>query len=53
MAILRWWSLAVYSLASVWLIFCTGRTFARTFDWKEQRTFLERTMLAAAIPRGC
>lgn len=27
-----------------WLLFLGGRTFARTFDWKDQRTFLERTI---------
>jgi tetratricopeptide (TPR) repeat protein len=28
----------------VWFVFLVGRTFARTFDWKDQRTFLERTI---------
>jgi len=27
----------------VWLAFLGTRTFIRTFDWKDQRTFLERT----------
>jgi len=27
-----------------WLAFLGCRTFARTFDWKDQRTFLERTI---------
>jgi tetratricopeptide (TPR) repeat protein len=28
----------------VWIAFLGGRTFARTFDWKDQRTFFERTI---------
>jgi tetratricopeptide (TPR) repeat protein len=28
----------------IWLVFLGVRTFARTFDWKDQRTFLERTI---------
>ena len=28
----------------VWLAFLGARTFSRTFDWKDQRTFLERTI---------
>ncbi|MEY2481066.1 MAG: hypothetical protein QOI04_1993 [Verrucomicrobiota bacterium] len=27
-----------------WVLFLGGRTFTRTFDWKDQRTFLERTI---------
>jgi protein O-mannosyl-transferase len=27
-----------------WILFLGGRTFVRTFDWKDQRTFLERTI---------
>jgi protein O-mannosyl-transferase len=27
-----------------WLAFLGGRTFVRTFDWRDQRTFLERTI---------
>ena len=27
-----------------WVVFLGGRTFVRTFDWKDQRTFLERTI---------
>ena len=27
-----------------WSLFLTVRTFVRTFDWKDQRTFLERTI---------
>jgi tetratricopeptide (TPR) repeat protein len=29
---------------AVWVIFLSGRTFARTLDWRDQRTFLERTI---------
>jgi Flp pilus assembly protein TadD len=29
-----------------WMLFLSARTFVRTFDWKDQRTFLERTMAA-------
>jgi tetratricopeptide (TPR) repeat protein len=28
----------------VWVLFLGARTFVRTFDWKDQRTFLERTL---------
>jgi tetratricopeptide (TPR) repeat protein len=28
----------------VWTLFLGGRTFVRTFDWKDQRTFLESTI---------
>ncbi len=28
----------------LWLAFLGARTFVRTFDWKDQRTFLERTI---------
>lgn len=31
---------------AVWMLFLGGRTFARTFDWRDQRTFLERTIAA-------
>jgi hypothetical protein len=30
----------------IWMLFLGGRTFARTFDWRDQRTFLERTIAA-------
>ena len=30
----------------LWMLFLSGRAFARTFDWKDQRTFLERTIAA-------
>ncbi len=39
-----WPRAAVVTVASVWILFFAGRTFARTFDWKDQRTFLERTL---------
>ncbi len=29
---------------AVWMLFLGGRTFVRTLDWKDQRTFLERTI---------
>jgi protein O-mannosyl-transferase len=32
------------TLFAVWLIFLGTRTFVRTFDWKDQRTFFERTI---------
>jgi Tfp pilus assembly protein PilF len=32
------------SALAVWLIFLGTRTWIRTFDWKDQRTFLERTI---------
>jgi predicted Zn-dependent protease len=28
----------------IWFVFLGARTFVRTFDWKDQRTFLERTI---------
>jgi Flp pilus assembly protein TadD len=31
-------------LAAAWCVFLGARTFVRTFDWKDQRTFLERTI---------
>src|SRR5438132_693015 len=31
-------------LGVVWMAFLGARTFARTFDWKDQPTFLERTI---------
>jgi protein O-mannosyl-transferase len=38
-----WSRVAVVCLA-LWLLFLPIRTFARTFDWKDQRTFLIRTI---------
>ena len=32
------------SVATVWIAFLGTRTFIRTFDWKDQRTFLETTI---------
>jgi tetratricopeptide (TPR) repeat protein len=32
------------SALAVWLVFLGARTFIRTFDWKDQRTFLERNI---------
>jgi len=31
-------------LASLWMLFLGVRTFVRGFDWRDQRTFLERTI---------
>jgi len=36
--------LAAIFIVTVWLVFLGVRTFVRTFDWKDQRTFLERTI---------
>jgi hypothetical protein len=33
-------------LCATWIVFLGTRTFLRTFDWKDQRTFLERTIAA-------
>jgi tetratricopeptide (TPR) repeat protein len=35
---------ALLGLFVLWFLFLGARTFARTFDWKDQRTFLERTI---------
>jgi tetratricopeptide (TPR) repeat protein len=32
------------SALAVWFLFLGARTWLRTFDWKDQRTFLERTL---------
>jgi protein O-mannosyl-transferase len=37
--------IATAALAT-WVLFLGSRTFVRTFDWKDQRTFLERTIAA-------
>ena len=29
---------------TLWMVFLCARTFVRTFDWRDQRTFLERTI---------
>lgn len=34
----------VSTALACWALFLAGRTFMRTFDWKDQRTFLERTI---------
>src|SRR5438132_12284679 len=35
---------ATLALCVLWITFLGVRTFVRTFDWKDQRTFLERTI---------
>jgi tetratricopeptide (TPR) repeat protein len=37
-------SLVLGPVLAVWLIFLGARTWIRTLDWKDQRTFLERTL---------
>ena len=37
---------ALATLLALWLTFLGTRTCLRTFDWKNQRTFLERTLAA-------
>src|SRR5438093_543544 len=32
------------AVLALWFVFLSSRTFVRTFDWKDQRTFLERTI---------
>lgn len=32
------------SVLALWFVFLGARTWVRTFDWKDQRTFLERTI---------
>jgi predicted Zn-dependent protease len=34
------------ALLAVWSLFLGARTFIRTFDWKDERTFFERTIAA-------
>jgi protein O-mannosyl-transferase len=48
LAISRWRipSRALLAVLALWLVFLGTRTCLRTFDWKDQRTFLERTMAA-------
>lgn len=36
--------IATVTLIALWTVFLGGRTLVRTFDWKDQRTFLERTI---------
>jgi tetratricopeptide (TPR) repeat protein len=33
-----------FTVLTIWLLFLPVRTFLRTFDWKDQRTFLTRTI---------
>jgi len=35
---------ATTAVCAVWVLFLGARTFLRTLDWKNQRTFLERTI---------
>lgn len=35
---------AILVVFALWLVFLGVRTFLRTFDWKDQRTFAERTI---------
>ena len=37
---------AIVSIVAVWLVFLCARTFVHTLDWKNQRTFFERTIAA-------
>lgn len=48
LAISRWQTAfpALTAVLALWLVFLAARTCLRTFDWKNQRTFLERTMAA-------
>lgn len=39
-------TIALAAVLSAWLIFLGARTCVRTFDWKDQRTFLKRTIAA-------
>jgi tetratricopeptide (TPR) repeat protein len=39
-------SVALLPALAFWLVFLGTRTCLRTFDWKDQRTFLERTIAA-------
>lgn len=48
-AVQKHWNKSVIRVAAgllclVWLIFLGGRTFIRTFDWKDQNTFFQRTI---------
>ena len=37
-------SSVITGVLALWFVFLGSRTFVRTFDWKDQRTFLERTI---------
>jgi protein O-mannosyl-transferase len=39
-----YWSKAAWVALTIWVFVLPLRTFARTFDWKDQRTFLTRTI---------
>ena len=39
-------SKAAWVCLTIWILFLPARTFARSFDWKDQRTFLTRTIAA-------
>jgi protein O-mannosyl-transferase len=39
-------SRAIVTAFAVWMLFLGTRTFFRTFDWKDQRTFLTQTIAA-------
>jgi len=39
---------AATALIALWIAFLGGRTLVRTFDWKDQRTFLERTIASGS-----
>jgi tetratricopeptide (TPR) repeat protein len=40
----RWLLVGASILFAAWVAYLGGRTFVRNFDWKDQRTFLERTI---------
>ncbi|MBA3543455.1 MAG: tetratricopeptide repeat protein [Chthoniobacterales bacterium] len=39
-----WWLRIAGVCLTTWVLWLPARTFARTFDWKDQRTFLTRTI---------
>ncbi|MBA2585948.1 MAG: tetratricopeptide repeat protein [Chthoniobacterales bacterium] len=42
----RFFVRGVAVIVSIWVLFLGTRTYLRTFDWKDQRTFFERTIVA-------
>jgi tetratricopeptide (TPR) repeat protein len=40
--------IAAITLIVLWIVFLGGRTLVRTFDWKDQRTFLEQTIASGS-----
>jgi tetratricopeptide (TPR) repeat protein len=38
---------ALLGLFTIWLVFLGARTFIRTFDWKDERTFFQRTIASS------